>query len=485
MSKLIKNTFIYTIGNIIPQAGNFLLLPIYTKFLSPGEYGIVASMAVLNSILVIFFTLCSERSIYRLFFDYHDGKEQKDFLGTIFLFEILFASAAMALCFVFHNWTGRIYRSIPFYPYYAYSLMTGFLLVFSFIPLINFQVKEKAVPFVLLSVCQFIINSLLILWFVVKMRAGASGQLKGAFISGLILLPVYLFFVSRTVNLTINSKMLKNALLFSIPLIPSLITAWVLNLSNRIFLERYFNLTEVGIYSFGFKLGTLGLIVISGFMTAYSPYFFKLASQKEDQAVNKRKLQKANNSYALVVLLLIFAIALFLKEIVYFFMDSRYAESYVIARIIVLAYFFSGLSSLASLSIMQAKRTKQMMVLTICEAIINVILNFILIPSFGMYGAAFSALLTFIFGYLIEYQYSKRCYFVPLNWRLFFSCLGIIGGIIILYQFFLEKWLLVALISKVVLCGTIIYFIGKKVITFQKGIKLNFSKIFEFVEVSS
>lgn len=83
MSKLAKNTAFYTVGNIIPTAGQFILLPLYTSYLTPADYGITNSLAAFSALLSLVITLSIGRSIYRLYYDYNTDEEKRDFLGTI------------------------------------------------------------------------------------------------------------------------------------------------------------------------------------------------------------------------------------------------------------------------------------------------------------------------------------------------------------------------------------------------------------------
>jgi len=100
MNKLVKNTAVYSIGQILPQAVGFILLPIYTHFITPADYGIVSSMAVLQTILAIFFTLCLERSIVRLYWDYKTENDKKDFFGTITISIAVFSSIGL-FCYLY------------------------------------------------------------------------------------------------------------------------------------------------------------------------------------------------------------------------------------------------------------------------------------------------------------------------------------------------------------------------------------------------
>ncbi|MDZ7672400.1 MAG: oligosaccharide flippase family protein [Halanaerobiales bacterium] len=75
MNKIVKNTSLYTIGNILPKAISFLLLPLYTKFLTPEDYGILNSMILLRTFLIVFMTMAINKSVYRLYFDYEEKRK--------------------------------------------------------------------------------------------------------------------------------------------------------------------------------------------------------------------------------------------------------------------------------------------------------------------------------------------------------------------------------------------------------------------------
>jgi len=457
VSKLVKNTFIYTLGNALVPSMGFILLPLYAKYLTPADYGIVAAMATLSGVLAILYTLCAERAVYRLYYDYKSEADKKIFLGSVATFTIILSVAAAALLFIFSNAAGSLYKSIPFHPYYAYTIMTCLFLTFSYIPLINLRVTERAGEFVILSSGQFLLTTALIVFFVCVKREGAAGQLKATFLSALIAAPVYLYILGKIATPGINKRIIGETLRYSMPMVPSLLTAWVLNLSSRIFLERYFTLADVGVFSLAHKIGTLGLVIFGGFNAAYAPYFYKMANDATDILQSKNKLSRINDVYTVLALASIFFVALFTKEVMETFIDSRYSYAYGIARVVLYAYYFSALMSLAGLSITQSKKTKQDMYISLIVAVLNVMLNLALIPRFGINGAAAATILTFVCGYAIEYEYSKRCFFVQTGRFRLMTYIACSGAILTGYHFYLERWPLFAFISKLVLAAATAY----------------------------
>ncbi|MBN2282910.1 MAG: oligosaccharide flippase family protein [Deltaproteobacteria bacterium] len=448
MSKIIKNTFLYSIGNIIPQAAGFFLLPIYTRYLTPADYGIVSSMQVLNTILAVFFTLAIERSVYRLYWDYKTEKGKKDYLGSVVVALCSIATIILLLLFLFKGFVGLIYKSIPFYPFYAYAIVTAYFSVLGLIPKIYLQLKQKAASFVILSIMQFAANTTFILWFIVGLKAGAEGMLKGQMLGYGVMLPVFLFIGFRIINYTVNLSILRESLKFSLPMIPALLSAWVLNLSDRIFIERYFSLADVGIYSLGYKIAGLVLILSSAFNMAYEPLFYNLANS-DDQLMARKKLFFYNNTFVMVILVICFFVSLFSKEAIVILLDERYAEAYKIVPIIALAYFISQAGGLMNRLIYQEKKTFALMIIVIFGALLNIGLNFLFVPPLGAYGAAYATVLSFAGLFAVEYWYAKKCYFINYDWS------KIIKGLLIAIPiastaYFIEVNILLSLFIKLI-----------------------------------
>ena len=386
-NKIIKNTSLYTLGNILPQAAGFILLPIYTRYLTPADYGIVSSMQVLSTILAVFFTLAIDRSIYRLYFDYKTDKDKKDYLGTITISLFFISISVLLLLFICKGILGQIYKSIEFYPFHVYAILTAFFSVFSLLPKIYFQINEKAGKFVFISIIQFFLSTGFVLWFIIEEQAGAAGMLKGKMIANIVILPLFIYILYKTINFSFKIKIIKESLSFSLPMIPALLSAWILNLSDRVFIERYFDLQDVGIYSLGYKIAGLVLVFTGAFNLAYNPVFFKLAnSEKQEKA--KKTLFKYNNIYVIVLLIVVFFISLFSKEAIQLLLDPKYFEAYKIVPIIAFAHLISQTGGLLNLSIYQNKKTLQIMYMILGSATINILLNFLLVPEFGAYGAA-------------------------------------------------------------------------------------------------
>lgn len=429
MAGILKNTSIYAFGIMIPQIAGFFLLPVYTKFLTPSDYGIVSSMQVLSTIFLVLMTLSLDRSITRLYFDFKSEQEKRDFLGTITISIFTISIIVLALIFIFKGVVEKIYKSVDFYPFYFYLILTVFFTTYSLIPKLYYQVNEKPGKFVMITLSQFLLSTGFILWYVVIKKDGAEGMLKGNLMASIVILPVMIYVSVRSINFRFRSKIFKESVAFSLPMIPGFLSAWLLNQSDRVFIERYLGLNEVGIYSLAYKLASIVTIVSSAFNSAYSPIFYKLANT-ESAKTAKEKLSKFNNIFIIIIMILTFLLIFYSKEGVLIFFNPKYAAGYKLIPIVALAMLIGQSQGIYNLMIYQEKKVIQMVLIGVLGGITNLPLNFLLIPKMGAYGAALATLIAFFIMYVAALLYSKKCYYIPLNWRAI-SKVGI--GLIIIY----------------------------------------------------
>ena len=461
MTKLVKNSIIYTIGIILPQAVGFLLLPIITRYLTPEDYGIVSSVGVLGTILAIFLTLAVDHSIYRLYYDYGSTEKKRDFLGTISISLFITSTIGVFILFIFRDYVALVFKSIPFFPYYVYIILATYFSIFLIVPKIYYMVTEQATKFFLLSIGLSFLSTALMLWFVVGLERGAEGYLGARVVANLLLVPLSLFILKKIVNFKFDLQMLKNGLTFSLPIIPTLLSAWILNLSDRIFIERYFSLQDVGIYSLGYNIALVVTVIAGGIHTAYFPFFFKLANS-DDQENSKKTLYHANTIYILIILLTVFLVSFFSKEIVTLMISHEYLEAYKIIPLIAIGYLFAQTQGILNMYLQQEKKTKALMYIALSAAGINILLNFLLVPKYGAYGAAYATIMSFAILAFIEYQYSKKCYFIPWAWNEILPYFFGLFGILIVFQLFIDLDINVGLIVKAVIAFTLLYIFSRQ-----------------------
>ena len=417
----------------------FLLLPVYTKYMTVDDFGVTNSMQTLSGILIILITLALDRALGRLYYDYSNEKDRKDFLGTIFFSLVTVGVIGTLMCLVSKDILHRLFPEIPFYPYFTFSIFYTFLLlVINYAQMIA-QVKQNSTQFMFISLIMLITTATCNILLVVNFDEGALGFVKGTLLSGIIMIPFAIYYIHKSINYTFNFTTLKKALIFSLPVLPSLLSSWVLNLSDRVFINKYFTQADVGIYSLGYKLASLILFISAAFYMAYNPLFFEIANREELSLEEKKsKLYKINSGVILVVGIIGLCILSGADILLKLFFKKEYLISYHYISIFALSFIISQIGALFNQMIYQNKKTQHVALVIVVCAAINIGLNYVLIPRCGVYFAAINSLICNILIFISMYFLARQNFFIKTDWK-------VIGIILISYVcIYLENMLLLS-----------------------------------------
>ncbi|MBC6110550.1 lipopolysaccharide biosynthesis protein [Pedobacter fastidiosus] len=449
MSKLLKNTLLYTIGNLIISLSSFLLLPLYTSYLTVADFGIVSSMQIFSSILVVFFTFAFERSLVRVYHDYGDDKK-KEFVGSIFVAIILISAFVLSFCFLFHNQLNLIFTSIKFYPFFSYTIFYTFFLAIVGYCQTLFQVKQKVKSFLIVTLLLFFVTTFLNIFFIYHLKQGAFGYVKGLLYGGIVVFPVCLFLIRDEIKISLNRSMLMSAVVFSFPMFISLIASWLLNLSDRVFIDHYFSQTDVGIYSLGYKIAsivTMGGMAVS---MAYNPIFYQIVNTNED-SVAKTQITKYQNSLIIVFSILTLLVIMWCDVIVKLFFPYAYLQSINVISGLCIGFLISQIAAFFNLMAYQKKKTVQVTIVTVTCAVFNIALNYFFMQHYGYYTAVFSTIASNALNLLLLFLLVKRSYYIPLNWFVVIFFVASLSVLSLLNNYFLNYKLITIISTKVVI----------------------------------
>jgi len=284
---------------------------------------------------------------------------------------------------------------------------------------------------------QVVFTNVFIIWFVIILRENAVGMLKGrligtGFLSILVLL--YFFFTKR-ILITFNCSMFKESIRFCAPMLLVIICAWLIAQLDRIYIENYFSLKDVGIYSLSRQLAGIMTIVTSGFALAYRPVFFELANS-ENQKDTKEKISKYSNSF-IIILFFISFIAIFIgPDVIELIFNKKYHEAKIYFPLLVFSYAISGTTdSTLGLYVQQSKKMFQNSLILISNAVLAVILYNFLIKKYGPLGASLTSVISSLYLFIAAYIFVKRrCYYVPIKFKSIFIWFFPMAAIVILFD---------------------------------------------------
>jgi O-antigen/teichoic acid export membrane protein len=407
---------VYTVGGALASSLSFLLLPLYTRVLTPEDYGILSVVGPIYSLLSIFLTLGLEGALMRFFFEYADPGRLRSFVGSLAVL-ILGNGLFMALLLTVGGPAlfGLIVPNTPFYPYLLLTVWNAAISVTQVIPRVLFRARQKAHAFVAFSLADFLLTTSLIILFVAILRQGALGNLRGQILAAAVMAVPALWVVVRSSRLPPVRSDMARSLAFSLPLLPHLVGTWVLNVSDRLVLDSLVSKAQVGLYGLGYQFGlVLGTVVAIGLNNAWVPFFYEHAGDRDNDSMLGRFI----TYQVLVMTAIALALALLSREVIQIMAAEPYWPAFQVVPFVVLGYYCRFLYLFPVNGIYYVKRTYWIPIVTVASGALNVCLNLWLVPRFGIMAAAldtflgFAVLLVAVFAigqklFPIRYEYGR------------------------------------------------------------------------------
>ena len=283
--------------------------------------------------------------------------------------------------------------------------------------------EEKPVLYISLSLLNVVSIMGLNILFVVKMNKGIAGVFEANIIaSGLIFILTLPMIISRSRFFSFDKEILKKVIKFSLPFLPAGIFTMIMELSDRYLLEWLTDTATVGLYSAGKKLGMLGLVAVMGFNMGWTPYFLKRG--KEPGA--RIEFAKVTTLFLGFLGFIIMIIILWTPEIMRLpigektLIGSEFWSCEPVVSAILIGYFFFGTYVIQLPGIFLKEITNWIPIFRVIGATVNIALNILLIPKYGVIGSAWATVFAFLFMSLSVFIRSHKIYPVPYNW---FACL--------------------------------------------------------------
>jgi O-antigen/teichoic acid export membrane protein len=406
-----RATAAFTMVNFGTKALSFLLLvPVYSRFLSPEEFGVVFLSEAMAIVVATVYASTFETSIQRFYYRHSDPSRRRACISTIVKIGMLLIGGICFLAFIFGPLVLRHalpHFGVPFYPYLALAIGTFALNQIILYRLAIYQAEQQTFRFVVLSLVLFVAASVGSLIFVVSFHAGALGMLAGKFIPTAIVAVGAMFLLRGWMMFGWDQETLKEFTKFTLPMFAYPFIVLGLNVADRLILQRYRSMREVGIYSLAYGIGMgMSLLVLSLHQT-WIPAFYKTAARGD-----AHKSRNARLVTSALLVKLTFAIVgvslspLFIVRV----LDSRYREGATLVPIIICGYLLRGFTFSFHVPLMTAGKTLAASLSGGIALAVNLAINFAFIPSHGIYAAAAATAIAYGVEMAIVYLLAQRVY---------------------------------------------------------------------------
>ena len=441
--ELLKNTAIVSIGKICTQLITFFLLPVYTAVLSNEEYGVVDLLNTLTSLLLPIVTLQIEQGIFRYLIDCRENNEKQIKLITTIIRFMIIQSIACIVIFLCIS---------PFiHNEYKYFLMANLLMgIFSSLLL---QICRGLGDNATYAIGSFITGAFTVVLnviFIVAFRWGAYGMLGATAISNFIC-AVYIFLKRKIYKYIkpkqFDKKILKEIIKYSVPLIPNMISWWIVSASDRTIISAVIGIAQNGIYSAANKFSGVFTTLYSVFnLTWTESASININSEDRDEFFSKI-LDFVIRFFGCLCLGTI-AVMPFVFNIL---INEKFAEAYYQIPILILGSVFNILVSFVGSIYVAKKLTKEIAKTSIISAVINIFVNIVLIKSIGLYAASISTVIAYALMFIYRWIDVKKYVKFNVNKILMFALIIMYG--VTIFTYYLKN----SMISVIVLVIVVVF----------------------------
>jgi O-antigen/teichoic acid export membrane protein len=425
---------IYMLGNALARGLNFLLLPIFTRYLSPSEYGIVSLSEIVAVVVGIFCGLGLSGAIMRLYFEHRDPDARKNYVSTMLRFALLAAAVVLSVSYLVGPWLLRHWvpqSEVPFFPYIAIAVVTaGATQIFGY-RLLLYQLDGKASRYAGLVLVSLMVTATCTLILVVALGRGAAGLLGGKMLAAIASAAVGVLLLRDWLGGGWNWRHVRESLHLALPLLPHDFMAAGLVAADRLILARYRTVGEVGIYSVAYTLGIVMALATNSLQQAWGPAFFNLASTEGN---GRQVIARMTTTLAVGLAAVAVCGSLVAGPFVAFFLDGRYRSAATIVPWVIGGYLLHSFYGLFQLAAVQARRTKLVLLASTTAFLLNLVLNFWWVPSLGMYGAAYATFAAYGVEALVMLLCAQRCYRIDIDFPRMAAALTIFTCVLLLTQ---------------------------------------------------
>lgn len=414
MGRLLQDSTLYLIGNLAGRALGFIAIPFYSRFLTPTQYGIIELVELSTTTVAIAFGLQSiGAALSRLYHDQGSPEDQRAVVSTGLISTGALSAAVTALFLLLAAPIGRaVLHSGEWTGLLQAAFVGMFLANLVEVELVYERIRERARFFLIYSLVTLVLNLLLNVYFIGVLQLGVWGFVVSKLcITGAS--SIYLLWrAARDVGWHWRGRLVPQFVRFGAPLIVSSLAFFAIHFSDRFFLTGVVSLADLGRYALAYRFAMLlSVLVGDSFNKSWGVTFYRYVGEVgwEEQ------FARVAAFLTFVTVLVALAIAVGAPEVLRIMVPASYDPPSLLLPILVLGYVFREMGDFFNSLLLINRRTVRVGQVAAGCAALNVMLNFALIPSYGVYGAAVATLLTWVGYALICWAFARREHALPIR----------------------------------------------------------------------
>lgn len=433
----VKDSLVYSVGTISRDFVAIFLIPVYTRVFSPTAFGIIAGVKMVIPIIRTLIFTPPQNSTARFYNDSKDPQDRK-LIASAGLYQIIFSALLLILPLVLifpQELSALTLQDSTYGKYFILALITLFFTVIGTYGLTMLRLNFRSMRYTVISIIQILVEVGLTILLVVELRMDITGALAAPLITSIPFCLVLMWLTRKYYSKSLSTPRLKEMLTFGVPLIPVAILGYILTYADRYFIINYCSLADLGLYQIGVYLASIITVLFAGFHVAWTPILWSTFRDADAKSFYSRISDYAFS----VAILAIVAVSLFSREILTVFATGAYVEAYQVVPWLAFGLLFTQVFSWFVPGVGVARKTIHHVWRAAVAVGVNIGLNFLLVPRYGMVGAAIGTLIASVVSYVLRLVMSQRYYPIHFNFAGYLKITTVAVAMLALwYNFLLE-----------------------------------------------
>jgi O-antigen/teichoic acid export membrane protein len=440
---LVRHTSIYGATELLSRFIGFIMIPFYTHYLRPTDYGISELVGLTIEVISMVLGMGISNAIYRFYYDKNEVGNSMLVISTAAVGVPILGFFTLAILSFFSNQIALLALGNKEYAFYLHlaiaELWFGQMLnlVYTYV-----RVTESSRIYAALSISRLIFSLSLNIFLI----AGMDWGVLGLFVSNLISAALFTIFtfplLLKKVGCAFSMEVGKKMLRYSLPIVPANLASLVVNASDRFFIRAFLSLADAGVYSLGYKLGNIVFYLVRvPFMQIWEPRRYALYQE----GAPPEFFARVTTYFYGCMLFCGLGIAIFVQDIIKIITPNDYWNAAIYAPAIVVCYIVYALDHHVAFGILISKKTEYWTYVNLIMGAMNLLLNFVLISRYGVWGAIGATFIPLVFKICALYFVGRRFYRIPFEWPRMAGMFIIAAGIFFVSIMFHPSYLPIAL----------------------------------------
>ncbi|MFH2002677.1 MAG: oligosaccharide flippase family protein [Planctomycetota bacterium] len=393
--RLARHSAVYGVGNILSKLVGFFLIPIYTRCLTPQDYGVIELLDLTLSFIAMFVGMGLSSAVLRFYFETKDQEERNCIVSTAILFISGVSVFVVLIGVAFDSEISLLlFKTSGAALFFDFMIITFFFSGLIEIPLVMLRAQERSFVFSAVTLLRLVLALSLNIYFIVIARWGVIGFLVSSLTTSVVTSLILVIATLSRARIRFSLAYLKKMVVFGLPLVPSSLGMFWINFGDRFFLKHYYTDWEVGIYSLGYKFAIMiSFLIGQPFFLIWSTRMYQIIDQRNGE----RNYARFCTYLATAIVFVGLGLSLVIPSVMKIVPSEEFYIAHTVVPIIVLGYIFRELSDFFRGVLFITKRTFYVGLTVTITTGVSTLFYFLLIPSYSLMGAAVATLLTFAF----------------------------------------------------------------------------------------